>query len=165
MKTTRPAARRGRQPMLGVGQVERRERRRCRVSRSARRQVPSLGVGADELARPTRRRRWTCRRPTAAAPNSASIGPDGLDAAVAPAVEVPPAGAVGDEVERRRPATTPAGRSTPPARRRPVRAARRCSRRRSARRPTARVPSQGMLGWFQVSQARRRPSGLRRGEE
>ena len=87
-----------------------------------------------------------------------------LDLTVALPVEVPPAAAVGDEVQLalRRPrrledrfvaAAGDALRRLPGCRRRPG------SRTHSS------LPSHGMFGWSQASHARRLPSGLRHGDE
>ena len=85
---------------------------------------------------------------------------DGLAPAVRrPPVEAPEAGAVAEEPERRRPAPTSAGRSTPARRRRP----RPCARPPSS--TTSRVASHGMSGWSHSSQQNAAPSGRQRGSD
>ena len=118
---------------------------RCAAGRGAR---SVLAADAGDVAVGRGSRRSMRRTPIAGSPNSASI----VQRAAGPslAVQVPPAAAVGDEVELAVRRSTPAGqttRSAPPATRRASAAGRRSGASHSS------VPSHGMFGWSQLSHA------------
>ena len=140
-----------------VERAGRRVEHRRGVSTPCRADASQPAVGA--AARTTARRAATAARRTpppsgtAAAACAVEVG----------AVQVPPAGAVADRVERARRRPTPAAaptRSSPPSR---VRHAVTAPSAPSS--PTrSSVPSHGICGWSQAIQASRRPSGDSRGQ-